>query len=206
MGAALKPEPSNDFDYSFKIIDNGWILYEEHEYYVSNRTTSAERARASCKKHGGDLAVIESEAERKFLWKYNNYYGTHSGDLYIGLTVGLDGEFGWLDQTPVTYAPWAPGEPNSGNDDETCVAMKAITGLWYDTNCGSTNKFICERHNSSVHSTVAPTMPVPVGGCADGWLFLITSASNCLVLMKKTEKIGLMHEPLVKNKEETWLL
>ncbi|XP_053215421.1 macrophage mannose receptor 1-like [Podarcis raffonei] len=170
-GVPLKPEPSNDFDYSFKIIDNGWILYEEHEYYVSNTSTSAERARALCKKHGGDLTVIESETERKFLWKYNNYYGTHSGDLYIGLTVGLDGEFGWLDQTPVTYASWAPGEPNSGNDDETCVAMKAITGLWYDTNCGTANKFICERHNSSVRSTVAPTMPVPVGACADGWLF-----------------------------------
>lgn len=29
-----------------------------------------ERARGFCKKHGGDLAVIESETEKNFLWKY----------------------------------------------------------------------------------------------------------------------------------------
>ncbi|XP_028605836.2 macrophage mannose receptor 1-like [Podarcis muralis] len=169
-GVSLKPEPSNHFEYSFKRIENGWILYEGNEYYFSNETASAERARAYCKKHGGDLAVIERESEQKFLWKYNKLYGSYK-NIHIGLILGLDRKFGWLDGTPVTYAAWAPNEPNFANDDENCVVMYYSTGLWNDINCGAEDRFVCERHNSSVRSSVAPTLPVPLGGCAEGWLF-----------------------------------
>ncbi|XP_061442124.1 macrophage mannose receptor 1-like [Rhineura floridana] len=169
-GVSLKPEPRNSFEYSFKRIEDGWIAYKGNEYYLSSETLSAERARAFCKKHSGDLIVIESESERLFWWKYNKFYGS-SQDIYIGLILGLDRKFGWLDGTPVTYVAWAPNEPNFANDDENCVVVYTNTGLWNDINCGAEKKFICERHNSSVRSTVAPTSPAPLGGCDDGWLF-----------------------------------
>uniref|UniRef100_G1KWP1 Mannose receptor C-type 1 n=1 Tax=Anolis carolinensis TaxID=28377 RepID=G1KWP1_ANOCA len=136
--------------YSFKIVEDGWVAYESNEYYFSNFTLPAEKAQAFCKKHGGKLTVIENENERKFLWKYVRNL--------------------WIDGSPVTYAAWAPNEPNLANDDEHCVVMYSSTGLWNDINCGAENGFICKRHNSSVAATVVPTSPEPLGGCAEGWL------------------------------------
>nr|XP_028607052.1 macrophage mannose receptor 1-like isoform X1 [Podarcis muralis]XP_028607053.1 macrophage mannose receptor 1-like isoform X1 [Podarcis muralis] len=167
-GAQLKPEPRSDIEYLFRRIEDGWIEYKGKEYYFSNEQTSLERAREFCKKHGGDLTVIESRSEWQFVWRYSKCYGSA---YYIGLILGLDRKFSWLDGTPVTFAMWAPNEPNFSNDEETCVYMNRDSGLWYDINCGTKNRFICERHNSSVRSTPAPTTPAPVGGCADGWLF-----------------------------------
>ncbi|XP_042329972.1 macrophage mannose receptor 1-like [Sceloporus undulatus] len=168
-GVSLKPEPRDTFDYSFKIVEDGWIEYGSNEYYFSNATLPAERAQAFCKKHGGGLTVIETERERKFLWKYNYRYGA-GYNAYIGLILSLDGKFGWMDGSPVTYVSWAPNEPNFANDDENCVVMYSNTGLWNDINCGAENGFICKRHNSSVDSPVTPTSPEPLGGCAEGWL------------------------------------
>uniref|UniRef100_A0A670JIF2 Macrophage mannose receptor 1-like n=1 Tax=Podarcis muralis TaxID=64176 RepID=A0A670JIF2_PODMU len=171
----IKLEPDKGFTWSdgFPVsmlirIEDGWIEYKGKEYYFSNEQTSLERAREFCKKHGGDLTVIESRSEWQFVWRYSKCYGSA---YYIGLILGLDRKFSWLDGTPVTFAMWAPNEPNFSNDEETCVYMNRDSGLWYDINCGTKNRFICERHNSSVRSTPAPTTPAPVGGCADGWLF-----------------------------------
>uniref|UniRef100_A0ABM5GNF2 Macrophage mannose receptor 1-like n=1 Tax=Pogona vitticeps TaxID=103695 RepID=A0ABM5GNF2_9SAUR len=169
-GVPLKPEPSNTLEYSYKIIEDGWIAYESNEYYFSNITLSAERAQKFCKTHGGGLALIENESENNFLRKYNFFYRARH-DRYIGLLLGFDRKFSWIDGSPVIYTAWAPDEPNFANDDENCVVMYAKTGLWNDINCGTQQYFVCERHNRSVRSTVAPTSPPPQGGCADGWLF-----------------------------------
>nr|XP_060638336.1 macrophage mannose receptor 1-like [Anolis sagrei ordinatus] len=168
-GAPFKKEPTDTFDYLYKTIEDGWIAYESNEYYFSNITLPAEKAQEFCKKHGGRLTVIENDDERRFLWKYNAFHGKEH-DSYIGLIVGLDGKFVWLDGSLVTYTAWAPDEPNFINDDENCVVLYSSTGLWNDINCGSKNGFICERHNRSVVLPVAPTSPEPLGGCAEGWL------------------------------------
>ncbi|XP_062976933.1 macrophage mannose receptor 1-like [Elgaria multicarinata webbii] len=169
-GAPLNPEPRNTLEDSFKILEDGWIGYENNEYYFSNITLHAEEARKFCRAHDGDLVVIESESERKFLRKYSALYGSSMIDPYIGLIVGLDRKFGWVDGSPVTYVAWAPDEPNFKNNDEYCVVLYLKTGFWNDINCGALRSFICERHNSSVRSTIAPTSPAPQGGCAEGWL------------------------------------
>ncbi|KAM6451463.1 macrophage mannose receptor 1 [Liasis olivaceus] len=169
-GSHLNPEPSNKFDYSYKTIEDGWIAFESNEYYFSNTTLPAEKARKFCKQHGGDLTTIDSKHEKVFLWKYAFTYGLHH-DSYIGLILSLDKKFGWMDGTPVTYEAWGPGEPNFANDDENCVVMYYDSGVWNDINCGVENGFICERHNSSVRTTAAPTLPAPQKGCAEGWLW-----------------------------------
>uniref|UniRef100_A0ABM5GNH2 Macrophage mannose receptor 1-like isoform X2 n=1 Tax=Pogona vitticeps TaxID=103695 RepID=A0ABM5GNH2_9SAUR len=169
-GVPLKAEPSNTFEQSYKIIEDGWIAYGSNEYYFSNITMPAERAQKFCMMHGGNLAVIESESENIFVWKYNFFYGMH-GPHYIGLLLGLDRKFRWIDGSPVIYAAWAPNEGRFTNDDENCVVMYTNEGLWTNINCGTQQYFVCERHNSSVRSTLAPTSPPPQGGCADGWLF-----------------------------------
>ncbi|XP_015279234.1 PREDICTED: macrophage mannose receptor 1-like [Gekko japonicus] len=168
-GVALKPEPNDTFAWSYKIIEDGWVKYEDNEYYFHNTSLSMGEARRFCKQQSGDLAVITSEKERMFLWKYNVFHA-FKDDVYIGLTVGVDGKFRWLDGTLVTYEAWAPNEPNNANEEEDCVMMYERTGLWNDIYCSAENRFICERHNSSVRSTIAPTSPAPQGGCDEGWL------------------------------------
>nr|XP_034985129.1 macrophage mannose receptor 1-like isoform X2 [Zootoca vivipara] len=169
-GVPLKPEPSNDFAYPFQVTEDGWIAFSGMEYYFSNASLSAGRAQRFCKKHAGDLAVVESESERKFLWKYDITFRTE-GNPFIGLILGPDRKFGWVDRTPVTYVAWAPYEPNFADDVENCVVMYHKSGLWNDLNCEIESRFICERRNSSVPSTVAPTTPEPLGGCPQGWDF-----------------------------------
>uniref|UniRef100_A0A670JGG9 C-type lectin domain-containing protein n=1 Tax=Podarcis muralis TaxID=64176 RepID=A0A670JGG9_PODMU len=169
----------------FTRIENGWILYNESEYYFSNASSSAERAWEFCKKQHADLVVIESESERQFLWKYL-YRSDY--DHYIGLTVDFEKSYRWLNGTPVTYEAWAPNEPNFSNEDENCVVMYYSTGLWNDINCGAENRFICERDKSSVRSAAAPTTPAPVGGCADGWLFFDKKCFKLLGLNEEERK------------------
>lgn len=57
-------------DYEYVVGEDDWITYKHKEYYFSKDAMSMERARGFCKKHGGDLVVIESETEKNFLWKY----------------------------------------------------------------------------------------------------------------------------------------
>ncbi|XP_077159613.1 macrophage mannose receptor 1-like [Paroedura picta] len=167
-GVTLKAEPNDTLAESYKLIEDGWVKFEDNEYYFHNTSLPMEEARRFCRQQSGDLAVITSEKERIFLWKYNNFHA-FKDDVYIGLIVGVDGKFRWLDGTLVTYAAWGPNEPNNANEEEDCVIMYERTGLWNDIYCSAEKKFICERHNSSVRSTIAPTSPAPQGGCAAGW-------------------------------------
>ncbi|NXO51028.1 MRC1 protein, partial [Aramus guarauna] len=168
-GASLKPEPTSTFNYEYIVSEDDWIIYNHKEYYFSKEPMPMEKARDFCKKNGGDLVVIESETEKKFLWKYI-FYKDWGNNFYIGLSVSLDKTFRWMDGTPVNYVAWAPNEPNFANNDENCVVMYTQTGTWNDLNCGRVELFICERLNTTVRPTVAPTSPPPKGGCPEDWL------------------------------------
>uniref|UniRef100_A0A8C8RN29 C-type lectin domain-containing protein n=1 Tax=Pelusios castaneus TaxID=367368 RepID=A0A8C8RN29_9SAUR len=166
-GTPLKPEPSTNFDY--KVTEDGWVIYEDKQYYFSTENVHLEKAWDICKKKFADLVVIESESERKFLWRYI-YTKNRMNSYYIGLVVSFDQKFSWLDGTPVNYVAWAPNEPSFANNDENCVVMNKDFGFWNDINCGIRNAFICQRHNHSTHSGFAPTPPSPLGGCPETWL------------------------------------
>uniref|UniRef100_A0A8C8RLT3 Mannose receptor C-type 1 n=1 Tax=Pelusios castaneus TaxID=367368 RepID=A0A8C8RLT3_9SAUR len=179
-GATLKPEPSTTFEYTYKVSEDGWVIYEDKEYYFSHNTLPMEKAREYCRKNSGDLVVIESESERKFVCFYYEY-----GDaLYIGLRVSLDKKFSWMDGSPVNYVAWAPNEPNFANNDENCVVMYTRTGSWNDLNCGAPQCFICERLNNTIRSTVAPTSLAPLGGCPQNWLLF---NNKCFKIFGSTE-------------------
>ncbi|NWI51084.1 MRC1 protein, partial [Calyptomena viridis] len=168
-GALLKPEPNSTINYEYVVGEDDWIIYNHKEYYFSKNAMPMQKARDFCKKNGGDLAVIESESEKNFLWRYmfNKDWG-HS--FYIGLSVSLDKTFRWMDGTPVNYVAWSPNEPNFANNDENCVVMYTHIGTWNDLNCGSVELFICERLNNTIRPSVAPTSPPPMGGCLEDWL------------------------------------
>uniref|UniRef100_A0A663EA94 Mannose receptor C-type 1 n=1 Tax=Aquila chrysaetos chrysaetos TaxID=223781 RepID=A0A663EA94_AQUCH len=145
---------------AYKTTADGWVIYEDRLYYISKEYVSMEKAQEFCRMNSADLAVVNSNSERRFLQR---------AGYFIGLKVSLDKKFSWIDGTPVTYVAWAPNEPNFANNDENCVVMLSKQGLWNDVNCGSSNKFVCEKHNSSVNSTFAS--PLPPGGCPESWFF-----------------------------------
>lgn len=56
----------------YKATSDGWILYEDKQYYFSKEHVHMEEARRICQKNFADLVVIENESKRQFLWKYVN--------------------------------------------------------------------------------------------------------------------------------------
>ncbi|KAG9348011.1 hypothetical protein JZ751_004030 [Albula glossodonta] len=166
-GATPKPPPTAIAP-EYNMTTDGWIEYNDTQYYINSQKLAMEDARAYCKKNFGDLVVISSESERKFVWKQISR--GHEEQYYIGMTVGLDKSFQWMDGSPVTYSAWEQNEPNFANNDENCVTIYKSMGFWNDVNCGVALPSICKRNtNVPVNTTVAPT-EIPKGGCPPDWI------------------------------------
>ena len=60
----------------------------------------------------------------------------------------MEHNYGWVDNSPVTFTNWAAGEPNHGGSSgtpENCVVMKPGDGLWNDVNCDDTAEYVCSK-------------------------------------------------------------
>ncbi|KAL0967023.1 hypothetical protein UPYG_G00303570 [Umbra pygmaea] len=159
--------PPNNTLPDYNITEDGWVEYEGFQYYFNNAWLSMNDARDYCRQRHGDLAVINGLMENKFLWKQMSI--TYLEECYIGLTVDLDGTFGWMDGSPVVFQRWDQDQPELKNNDENCVAMTSSNGFWRDINCGTEIPSICKRSGSHPpNSTVAPPPP-PTGGCPPDW-------------------------------------
>ncbi|XP_034428557.1 macrophage mannose receptor 1 isoform X2 [Hippoglossus hippoglossus] len=165
-GVTPSPEPVT-VPTVYNTTEDGWLIYNDTQYFFNTDPLSMEAARVFCKKNFGELAVITGESERKFLWK--QILKGSEGQYYIGMVVNLDQSFSWLDGSPVTYTAWEHNEPNFANNDENCVTIYKGMGYWNDINCGMELSSICKRSSSFVNATMVPTT-VPKGGCAPGWI------------------------------------
>jgi hypothetical protein len=77
-----------------------------------------------------------------------------SGSTYeiwtSGSSLKTPGRFRWMSTleflNPSMHQSWAPGQPD--NDDEHCISAtlneKHNTAQWYDTECDSKFRFICQ--------------------------------------------------------------
>ena len=84
---------------------------------------------------GGDLVIIQSDAENSFVTDLL----TPSGDYWIGLIQNLSspdysepsGGWEWIDGTPLDYSHWDSSEPDDpGNTENVCGINSG--GWWYD--------------------------------------------------------------------------
>lgn len=72
-------------------------------------------------------------------------------DFWIGLNDQVsENIFVWdAVNTPLDNdsTSWTPGAPSSGSKGEQndCVRLDGVTGLWQDTECTETNFFICQE-------------------------------------------------------------
>ncbi|XP_051570049.1 macrophage mannose receptor 1-like isoform X2 [Myxocyprinus asiaticus] len=166
IGTTPKSPPSPSPQVEYNKTADGWILFNNSQYFINNDPMPMEDARMFCKKNHADLVVITGKTEKKFLWKQISK-GSEA-QYYIGMTVGLDKSFFWVDGSPVIYTSWDQNEPNFANNDENCVTIYKSTGFWNDINCGNALPSICKRSSDFVNTTMTPSTVSP-GGCAPDW-------------------------------------
>ncbi|XP_053474754.1 macrophage mannose receptor 1-like [Ictalurus furcatus] len=111
-------------------------------YYISNVNKNWEESRQDCKDKGADLVIINSKEEQVFIGNQLN-----SSQAWIGLSDGaVEGDWKWVDGTPLTTAYWADGEPNNLFDEDCAEMINSPNGkLWNDNKCSHETLWICEK-------------------------------------------------------------
>ncbi|NIG59790.1 pulmonary surfactant-associated protein A-like isoform X1 [Pontoporia blainvillei] len=112
-------------------LQGSMLAVGEKVFSTNGKSVNFDAIRESCARVGGRIAAPrspeENEAIASIVRKHNTY-------AYLGLTEGpTAGEFYYLDETPVNYTNWHPGEPG-GQGKEKCVEMYK-DGQWNDKNC-----------------------------------------------------------------------
>jgi len=143
----------------------------EYYYHTMARMTFLD-AVGFCDQHGAAVVSITSEAESAFVLSLqeNNRHGfwlglERSNDFTVGRIMSAksghrDGfPSTWMDGQPLSFKPWAKGEPNSRRDhrkkdapwEEQCVFQginKGHPGIWNDAKCGIMKRVVCKRANT----------------------------------------------------------
>ncbi|XP_002663014.2 macrophage mannose receptor 1 [Danio rerio] len=166
IGTTPKSPPTTVTQVEYNKTSDGWIQYNDSQYFINEESLPMEDARSFCKKNNGDLVVITGQTERKFVWKQISRGSENQ--YYIGMIVNLDKSFNWVDGSPVVYTSWDQNEPNFANNDENCVTIYKSMGFWNDINCGVPLPSICKRSSNFINSTL-PLPTVRPGGCSPEW-------------------------------------
>ncbi|MCL2634362.1 MAG: sigma-70 family RNA polymerase sigma factor [Oscillospiraceae bacterium] len=106
-----------------------------------------EEAKSFCEEEGGYLAIIRTPEENEFL--YNYITSNNLTSAYFGLARTDDGDWVWINNQPLEYSNWAPGEPSGGNEKYGMFYRQFTDGQWNDGDFGSETlsggvAFICE--------------------------------------------------------------
>lgn len=112
-------------------------------YYLSNNAAFWNDAKVAAEAIGGHLAVIHSQEENDFL------SDNVSGGAWIGLTdQNFEGEFSWVDGSPLDYDNWNTGEPNGGATENYLEFID--DGTWNDLTDGEVQYIVEVPFHSGV--------------------------------------------------------
>ncbi|MEM6318023.1 MAG: GEVED domain-containing protein [Bacteroidota bacterium] len=99
-----------------------------HRYYLSNEKTTWETADERAEATGGSLAIINDPAENQFLTDLL----PKNGSAFIGLSdEGSEGDFYWLDGTPLAFTNWLVNQPNNLKNNQH-FGQLLKSGKWND--------------------------------------------------------------------------
>ncbi|HXG27227.1 MAG TPA: lectin-like protein [Nevskiales bacterium] len=101
------------------------------------------QAKSSCEALGGyRLVKIEDAAENAWV---SNLRGTMLS--WIGANdIAVEGQWRWTDDSAVSYAPWASGQPNNYNNQDCGHYYQDNVGQWGDEACGKSLRYVCEQN------------------------------------------------------------
>ncbi|KAM5238000.1 low affinity immunoglobulin epsilon Fc receptor [Ctenodactylus gundi] len=138
-----------------------WLRFRHKCYYFGKGKKQWIQARFTCEDMEGRLVSIHSTDEQDFLTKH-----AHKEGSWIGLRdLDMEGEFVWMDGSPMDYSNWQLGEPNNAEPSEDCVMMKG-SGKWNDAHCRSwLDAWVCERLATcgppGLPASTSPPEPTP---------------------------------------------
>ncbi|CAL8265981.1 unnamed protein product [Lota lota] len=139
-----------------KRCPKGWRKFENSCYHKSNSVNSWENSRKDCMERGGDLVVIDSSQEQKFLSEYKTTF-------WIGLSdLEQEGTWKWVDGAPLILSYWGESQPNNGNNDsqygeEDCAHLHLFGFIikWNDISCDAKLQWICEKSAADAQISMA---------------------------------------------------
>ncbi|XP_059775796.1 C-type lectin domain family 17, member A [Balaenoptera ricei] len=118
----------------------GWLPFQGKCYYFSPSTKSWDEARKFCQENYSHLVIISNFAEQNFVAKAHGSPRVY----WLGLNDrNREGDWRWLDGSPITLSFWDPQEPNNLHNED-CASMNK-GGTWNDLSCDKTTYWICER-------------------------------------------------------------
>ncbi|CAL8384873.1 unnamed protein product [Gadus morhua 'NCC'] len=152
-------------------VNPGWRKHDRFCYYYNDTDiVDFHTAWERCDQEKAKLVSILSEKEQAYV---NTMVGTGKvTSAWIGLTHfgETDGQFKWVDRSPLLYTHWATGEPNNANGEEHCAQMNRHQGGWNDANCGRAGAgYVCKKRPGD-GPTPAPPTPAWEGHCPSGWM------------------------------------
>lgn len=96
---------------------------------------------------GGYLATIDGQAEQDFVASLASSSLGSGSSAWIGLNDRrIEGNFEWVEGSPVNYSNWNPGEPNNLGDED-CTELYVgggAGGKWNDAPCSYSKAAIIE--------------------------------------------------------------
>ena len=137
-------------DFVGSTCDSGWFEVADSCFRVFAGTSFAKewvKARESCLQQGSDLAVVDSEIERKTIGDHLTYianrYPGYNIDAFLG--IRKFGTWIWLDGTSVSAGIWHSGYPYASNSGQ-CGLLAKRSPQWKLAHgyCGYRRSFICE--------------------------------------------------------------
>ncbi|XP_003803470.1 low affinity immunoglobulin epsilon Fc receptor [Otolemur garnettii] len=140
-----------------KMCPKMWVYFQQKCYYFGEGAKKWLHAQYACEAMGGRLVSIHSREEQDFLIKRADWKGS-----WIGLQdLDREGQFTWMDGSPVSYSNWYPGEPNNQDQGENCVMMRG-SGQWNDAACQSRlDAWVCEQlATCGLPATLVPVEPL----------------------------------------------
>ena len=100
-------------------------------------------ARQDCERRGGRLAVFDGDAKDKALFAaIGSPWGYGSG-IWLGCSDS-EQEGSWTcGGKPMSFASWAPGQPDNQDALDDCVEWLADSGKWNDAPCALKLGYLC---------------------------------------------------------------
>ena len=159
-------------DYGFRLV----LSEQAPQFQVIEGSFTWQEAKADAEARGGRLAVLNTQAKIDAANAYLARFGAWP-DLYLGLTDEVnEGEWLWLDGSPLTVNNWNSGEPNNlGNEDYAEIIRSSTSHiyLWNDIPGAEKQAYLFEVYEPML--SINPSLKTAVSA---GESYDITVTSN----------------------------